>query len=143
MSLNSFKGRVVHGEIVPITKAGRPIIENYEGKEVTVTVKKFRKSRSLSQNAYWYGVVGATALKAFTEMGIDILDEYEALYHLKIRVFYRTILVDGTPIRVPRETSKLTTVEFVQLIDRVAIYLAENYKTELPMPFRPDTEDYY
>lgn len=97
-------------------------IQKYEGKEVLVTVKKAIKGRSTKQNnLYWLWL---TCIG--NELGYDIED-----LHCTFKAMY---LVDRTKkFPVVKSTTSLTTAEFMDYMEKIAIKTAE-LNIYLPSP---------
>ena len=82
--------------------------------KVTIEVKKMRKSRSLMQNAYYWGVVVMMVNERLIELGHEI-DRQLTHEFLKNRFLYE-LFVDETTgelIRIPKSTTALTKTEFM------------------------------
>ncbi len=98
-----------------------------EGKRVNILVTKFKKKRSLPQNSYYWSVI------------IDILSRefgYESEeIHLMLREKFLRIYDDKHPdFVIARSTTKLTTVEFVEYIEKIQRWAAQEHQIYLPDP---------
>lgn len=99
------------------------------GQRVTQTLAPFRKDRSLPQNSYYHGVV----LKTFGDhLGYTTEELHDAM---KAR-----FLVIDPDADIPRikSTTKLSTVEFNEYIDKIVRLAAEN-GCDIPEPNEADT----
>lgn len=100
-----------------------------DGKRVTVSVSPFRRDRSLPQNSYYHGVV----LKTFGDhLGYTTEELHDTM---KAR-----FLVIDPDAKIPRSksTTKLSTVEFNEYIDKIVRLAAEN-GCDIPEPNEADT----
>ena len=107
----------------------------FEGKEVTITVERKRKTRSLMQNAYFH-----LLMKLFKESLNDLGNEF-TIEQVKDIVKCKFLLVDiynkstgeiiGQRIR---GTHELTTSEFTELIENVIRWAADYFHIVLPYP---------
>ena len=98
-----------------------------EGKRVNILVTKFKKKRSLEQNSFYWGIL------------IDILSRefgYESEeIHLMLREKFLRIYDDKHPdFVIARSTTKLTTVEFVEYIEKIQRWAAQEHQIYLPDP---------
>ena len=98
-----------------------------EGKRVNILVTKFKKKRSLPQNSYYWSVI------------IDILSRefgYESEeIHLMLREKFLRIYDDKHPdFVIARSTTKLTAVEFVEYIEKIQRWAAQEHQIYLPDP---------
>jgi len=98
-----------------------------EGQRVGTETKKFKKKRSLPQNSYYWSVI------------IDILSRefgYESEeIHLMLREKFLRIYDDKHPdFVIARSTTKLTTVEFVEYIEKIQRWAAQEHQIYLPDP---------
>jgi len=97
-----------------------------EGKRVSVEVKKFYKTRTTEQNSYWWGVVVDT-LSKHTGFESDEMHDWLKLEFLPV---YSS---DGK-MKSGRSTTRLTTLEFVDLIERVQRWAAQDLQCYIPDP---------
>jgi len=104
------------GQLLPIAlTAFRQAMKRFPaGAKVTIRVEIERQKRSNSQNRYWHGVV----IPLFAEhCGYDFEDMKDTLA-LKLIPREITDVTTGEVHVVPGHTSKLTTKEFNDLIER-------------------------
>jgi hypothetical protein len=95
-----------------------------EGQRVTIDIKKFRKNRTTAQNNYYWGVL------------IDILSKHTGYepeeMHDAIKIKFMPVekagLISG------KSTKRLTTIEFVDLIERVQRWAAQDLQVYIPDP---------
>ncbi len=112
-----FSGRVQDGKIHladPI--AWRALLHRMEGKEIDLRLTKHRRVRSLSQNAFYHGVVVSMLAE---HCGYENSEMHDAL---KMR-FLRSH-EDG-PIPSVRSTADLDTAEFAKYLDSCIRLCAE------------------
>ena len=102
-------------------------LSTLEGQRVTVEVKKFRKNRTDAQNRYWWGVV------------IDILSKHTGYepeeMHNAIKIKF--LPVERAGLISGKSTKHLTTLEFVDLIERVQRWAAQDQNCYIPDPNEP------
>jgi|SRR6185369_2600960 len=106
------------------------------GSELTVTVEKKSRKRSVVQNAWLWGVAYPLIAES---IGYDH-HEHEHLHYdlLAVRFGTKAVtpLVDGAPPRiVPKQTSAgLTTKEFSEYMEWLVRFAAEKFSVVLPLP---------
>lgn len=128
--MSAFHGTIRHdnrsAKLMMDDRAGylRFISRMKDGKRVTVSVSPFRKDRSLPQNSYYHGVV----LKTFGDhLGYDTED-----LHFEMRRLFLCVDPDAE-IKRYKSTTKLSTVEFNEYIDKIVRLAAEN-GCDIPEP---------
>ncbi len=122
-----FRGVVEGGKIhLDNPEPFRALLETLEGKRISVRVTRYFPGRSLSQNRFLWGVVYPML---GDHLGYDKEELHDAMKHRFLRD--REHEKDGL-VRV-RSTSKLTTVEFNEYIERVRRFAAE-YGVVIPDP---------
>ena len=101
-----------------------------EGQRVTIEVKKFRKNRTDAQNRFWWGVV------------IDILSKHTGYepeeMHDAIKIKFMP--VERAGLIAGKSTARLTTIEFMELIERVQRWAAQDLQCYIPDPSEEVTD---
>lgn len=111
-----------------------PALDGLKDGPVDITVTRKRATRSAQANAYWWGVVLA-ALSEHTGYTRDEIHEI-----VKAKFLPRQLAVcDGNgevigEYVIGGTTTRLTTVEFGELIERVRVWAAEELGCEIPEP---------
>ena len=95
-----------------------------EDMKVEVTVRKWRRHRSLEQNRYYWGVIIDMLGNHF---GYEPDEMHEAL---KFEFLRKT---DG-PLETVRSTTSLTTKEFSDYCEDIKRWAAINYQVNIPDP---------
>ena len=117
--LVGFHGRVIEGKIkLDDPTAWRALLYGFEGKEVELRLCRYRQMRSLSQNAYYWGVVIAL-LGEYCGYDPDQLHDALKLKFLVDRQNEQYGLVKV------RSTSDLDTAEMTEYIEQVRRWAAE------------------
>jgi hypothetical protein len=98
-------------------------LSGLEGKRFELTLQKERHARTLSQNAYYWGVVVEILRNHF---GYESDEMHEALKFKFLRKFEDSDLV------TVGSTAKLSTVEFCEYIDRIMEWAASEYRIVIP-----------
>lgn len=115
-------GRISDAMAILIGKA----IKMFDGKNIKISVSERKRNRSLSQNAYYWGVVIPAVLEMFRDAG-NAVDEDEVHSYLKKEIGRLSTLInlpDGEVALVPRSTKHLDTMAFEGYLDRVRAWAA-------------------
>lgn len=105
------------------------IIQNLQEGEYLVRVSKRRQSRSLNQNAYYWGVVVKMLAEEF---GYDPQDMHEAL---KYKFLASSIqLENGEFLFFPKQSSELNTIEFEDYLEKIRIWAIMEFNILIPLP---------
>lgn len=121
-----------------------------EGKEVSITVKKKRKTRSNAQNAFYWLLIGLI-VERLNELGHQIkladgqewmrevlLKTNKDLIHANFKdLFIENIEVDtetGEITKKHKSTRTMTTTEFMEYLEPIYQYAAEKLSLVLPTP---------
>ena len=118
--------------------ANRDMLTNWvaqnKGRNIVLTVERKRKKRSNDQNAYWWGVVVPLTQEGLFHLGNEFTKE-QTHELLKAQCNSKEIEgKDGLLIPAPHSTADLSTVEFMELIDRVQRWCAEYLGIVIPDP---------
>jgi hypothetical protein len=120
-----FTGRVERGKVhLDVRETYDRYVSGLEGARIHVTVVKHRNTRSLSQNAYYWGVVIPLLRE---HCGYDSDEMHEAL---KLR-FLKSH--EDTDLPSVRSTASLNTTEFGEYVDD-CIRLAAELGVVIPSP---------
>lgn len=129
-------GTVENGKLIADdTELLKKAFRCHEGKRVTVEVKRFRKNRTVDQNAYYWGVVVKMVMD---EMGYD--EEDKATIHelLKYENHYEMRIVgkgaDRKEIRAPMSTANISTVAFEEYEERCRRWASRELSIYIPLP---------
>ena len=129
-----FIGTLKHGFIQPPAEYG-PFMRQREGRQVRVVLSENAKKRSCKQNAFYWGQVVAPVLDLFLEWGNEA-DEDDVHEFLKERFCSSPkilMLQDGKRAPVLKSTTKLTTLEFSDYVEKIRAWAAQ-YDTQIPLP---------
>lgn len=104
--------------------------------EYVVEIKKYKKPRSLSQNAYLHGVLIPCFRDALYEAGYDDITLAQVKQHLKTKFLTREIInkETGEILTYVQDTSDLNTEEMGIFFEQVWKYAAEDLNYTIPSP---------
>lgn len=122
-------GEVKGGHFYPYDKEEmREVMAKFEGKKVTVEVKKYRKDRSLPQLKYYWSVI----IRILSEdLGYEENETHELLKSLFLR---RVVELRGKKYVIIRSTSSLSTDEFAEYIEKIKRWASIEAGIFLPEP---------
>lgn len=110
-------------------------LKRFVGKDVEITVCKKRRTRSIPINRYWWGVVVHLIRERFEELGNECSKE-DVHEFLKLRYHYKEFVDEktGEVIKLPLTTTRMTNVEFMELIEKVKEFAATVLDLYIPEP---------
>jgi len=111
-------------------------LKSFEGKGILITIEKRKNKRSNPQNAYFHGVVLPLVYNGLKELGhtmplADVKDLLK-LKFLKVPIFVNE--ETGEITEKIKNTSELTTTEFMEFVSGIQRWSAENLGVDIPDP---------
>jgi hypothetical protein len=111
------------------------VLRHFAGKEITITVERKRRRRSLMQSAYYWGVVVPIVQAGLIEAGYKVgkEDTHEFLKSM----FNKQELVNeltGEILQTVGSTAQLSTVEMMTYFQEITIWAAEFLNVQIPEP---------
>lgn len=113
----------------------------FAGQRLIIRIKKYRKSRSNKQNAYYWGAVISYVTDGLVDMGFDRhLLSAENVHHMLRDKFLKEDLgiTDGDHagefVTMVKSTTDLSTTEFMDYIAAIQKYAAEFLGIVIPDP---------
>lgn len=123
-------GKVLNGELVGISrKKLKEELAYFEGVGVELIIRKKKKHRSLQQNRLWWLYMGM--LGEYLGYTKDEIHEIVKFKFLKKETVDETT---GEVFQYIQSTSKLSTVEFLELVQQLYQWSAETFGLTLPEP---------
>lgn len=102
------------------------VVLNLDDSPYEVTVKPFKKRRSLDQNARYWWLLATISTQVSDETGKKYAPETWHEY-LKAEFLGKdTILIDGSPKLVHRTTTKLNVMDFMDYMTQVEAWAVEH-----------------
>lgn len=105
-----------------------------KGKNIRVTFERKRKKRSLLQNNYYHGVVVQEIRLGLLNVGYEMSTEE---VHSFLKQKFNCIEISsayGEVMEVPGSTTELTTIGFIEYIERIARWASEYLAVVIPLP---------
>lgn len=138
MKLEYFGKVNEHGQLAIVhRKQFDSDLKRFAGKEVTIIVERKKKQRSLSQNAFHWGVIVPILKDAFYNEGsIYSKDQvHEILKGLFLKVD-EPIGTDGLFVTRIKSSTELTTSQWMDFNTQITIWAAEFFKVVIPAPLQ-------
>lgn len=131
----SIHSKVEGGRLARNRRTLSNALREYEGKEITITIQRKKKTRSNQQNAYYWGAVLPIVKRAMRDAGHTLTQED---CHLMLRAKFLTKALplgdDGEFIDHIRSTTELSTVDFLEYIEDIRMWCAEYLGVDIPEP---------
>lgn len=130
-------GRVREGRLLPDNRGLlQSHVRSFEGQEVQLTISRRTKTRSNTQNAYYWGVVVAMVRDGLQDLWGDHLSLEEAHHLLKFKCNFteRVNEQTGEVLPVPKTTTELSTAEFEEYTERCRRFAQEWLQVIIPLP---------
>ncbi len=110
-------------------------LNNLTGKRVDVIIRPFYRKRSISHNAYYWGVV------------LDMISKHtgytpQELHELfKILLLRKVIVIGGREYKTTESTAKLNSARFGKYVEQVRQFALVKFDLSIPLPNEVDFED--
>jgi hypothetical protein len=134
--MSSYRLSVLDG-VVTLDKKFHEHVKSLKDGQYFVTVQKQKKTRSLNQNGYYFGVVVA--------MIAEKLGYTPDETHQSLRTQFLSEKHESGLSRI-KSTSELSTVEFEKYLEVVRMFASEFLNLYIPLPHEspiPETYNYY
>lgn len=120
-------------------------IKKFEGKPITMVIKRFFKKRSNRQNNYWHGVIVEHWRNIIREEWGEIMNHDEVHEFLKANLNYEEFVdvdtgevmlneITGLPIRKPKSTKENTTFSQEELHEAARQLAWNMFSYQIPLP---------
>lgn len=126
----TYRGEVQNGQILiyrPWHEDFAKNVKRLEGKEIILVITRWRRKRTHPQNNYYWGVVIEILSDLF---GYEPEETHEALLAQHSRLPGNG---PGMPERILR-TSRMTTVQFINYIDKIKRWALLEFGVVIPEP---------
>lgn len=126
-----YKAHVENGEVKIQNRRwfNSDMKQYFEGKDILIEVKKFRKTRSLLQNGYYHCIVINEVMEGFVDIGYNRIDLSHDIVHeyLKSKFLKKESVNEetGEVLVLPVSTTELTTTEMMVYIDDITQWASE------------------
>lgn len=112
------------------------------GRDIVMSLKVKRKTRSNPQNAYYWSVVIPMVTDGINKFG-NSFEQEETHEFLKAKFNAKEIEVtDGHFLNIPQSTSKMDTAEFMTYIENIQQFASMMLSIYIPSPNEQATIDY-
>tara|TARA_R110002167_G_scaffold81296_6_gene222719 strand:+ start:6889 stop:7362 length:474 start_codon:yes stop_codon:yes gene_type:complete len=136
---------VDNGKLIKNRDIIQDAISQFEGKEITILLKRFFKKRSDNQNRYYWGVLIEHWRNLLREEWGEILSPEEVHEFLKTNLNYEEFAdpetgeilfneITGSPIRRPKSTKENTTFSQEEYHEAIRQLAFNMFGAEIPLP---------
>lgn len=128
--------KVENGVIKTNRKALNEAIQQHNGKEITITIQRKRKTRSNSQNAFYWGCVIPIFQLAILEQWGERKSINEVHEFLKQNLHFTEKVNESTGeiIRLAKSTTVDSTVDFMVYLEEIRKFGKEWFNIDVPEP---------
>ena len=106
-----------------------------KGKNIRVRFTRAYGQRSTPQNRYYWGIVIKEIGIRLRELGHQWLEDEDVHLMMKLKFNYELIhSEEGEVLELPKSTTSLTTVEFMEYIDRIRQWAQGFLDIHIPEP---------
>lgn len=136
ISAQLYFGRVKDGRLHIVNRKEFDVgIQQFEGHEIELEIKKKKRRRSGQLNRYYWGVVVALIQEGMVTLGNDV-SRNDVHYYLKYRFNYKELVNIGTGevLQIPDSTTDLSNTEFMEYMEKCKQFAAEFLNVVIPEP---------
>jgi hypothetical protein len=128
--------KVINGVLKQNRTRIQDAIKCFEGKEITLTIKRKRKTRSNPQNAYYWGLLIPLMVGAVKNEWAEVWSNEKAHEFFKMHfLFYEKVNEDtGEIVKLPKSTTENTTVEMEEYHSQIREFLFDWFNVTAPLP---------
>jgi len=127
---------VINGKLKRNLKLFWNVIKSFEGKTILITIKVFRKTRSLNQNAYYWGVIVAIWQQIIKDHWGEFYSIKEVNEFLKYHCNFEEKVIEqtGDILRLAKSSTTNTTTEQEEFHEKARRLALDNFNTVIPLP---------
>ena len=128
--------KVINGNITQNRKRIKDVLESFEGKDITLTIQKKRKSRSVPQNAYMWGVIIPLMAYAVKNEWGELWSYEKCHEFFKMRFLFTEKINEDTGeiVRIPKSTTENTPSEQEDYHTEIRQFMLEFFNVTCPLP---------
>lgn len=132
----SINCKVENGVIKTNRKALNEAIQQHNGKEVTITIQRKKKTRSNLQNAFYFGVIVKLIQNAIKEQWGErkSIDEVHEFLKQNLHFTEKVNESTGEIIRLAKSTTVDSTTDFMVYLDEISKFGKEWFNIDVPEP---------
>lgn len=132
----SINCKVENGVVKTNRKALNEAIQQHDGKEITITIQRKRKTRSNLQNAFYWGCVIPIFQLAILEQWGERKSINEVHEFLKQNLHFTEKVNESTGeiIRLAKSTTVDSTVDFMVYLEEIGKFGKEWFNIDVPEP---------
>jgi tRNA A-37 threonylcarbamoyl transferase component Bud32 len=111
------------------------VVRNFAGKDITITIERKRRKRSLMQNAYYFGVVLPMVMSGLNDAGYKV--SKESTHEFLKATFNKKELVNestGEILQTVGSTAQMSTSEMMDYFAEITQWAVEFLNVQIPEP---------
>lgn len=130
------KSKVIGGKLKRNLPLITQAIKSFEGKEITLVIKRATKQRSNNQNAYYWGVIIPVSQQAVLDQWGEVWnkDKTHEFFKSKFCIDEKVNKETGELVNIPKSTTELTTTEMEEYHIQIRQFINEWFNCEIPLP---------
>ena len=128
--------KVLNGKLIRNRAKVKQAIQNFEGKEIELIVRRKTNHRSNQQNAYYFGVVIPMTIQAIENEWGEVwdIDKTHSLYKSMFLYEEKVNPETSEVIKVPISSTENTTTKQEVFHTQCRNFLKEWFNIEVPLP---------
>ena len=131
----SVNSKVENGRLSVNRAALSRAMQDFEGKEVTITIARKKKSRSNEQNRYYWSCVVCIVRDCLRDVGHRLtIEETHLLLRTKFLSAPLLLNDSGEFIEHIKSTTELSTIDFSNYISDICSWVYEMFNVNIPEP---------
>jgi hypothetical protein len=132
----SIHSKIVNGKCIENKESINKAFEQYEGKEVKITIEERKATRSTEQNNYLWGVIYPLLKKGFFDTQGEVYSIEQIHEAMKQRYNYIDSInkQTGDFVRLPKSTTKNNTKEQEAYHEELRRFALEWFNINIPLP---------
>lgn len=131
-----FEINLKKAEVFEVPRYIQVFLKPLLGKRIVISVEKWRKKRSNSQNAYYWAVVVKSIHNAFTEAGNDVSEkEVHAFLKSEVGKLNKILVLPTGEVReLEGTTTDMSTGDFMEYVEKCVFWAMETLALTIPLP---------
>ncbi|SHJ06849.1 hypothetical protein SAMN05443429_108114 [Cruoricaptor ignavus] len=132
----TIESRVENGKLMLNRSIFKQALQTFEGKEISITIRRIAPTRTLAQNRFYWGVIIPFFQELFLREWQEFHDIQQTHRILSAWCVYeeRVNPATGEVEKIPKGTSELTTIEWLEFERKMAQKAMDYFGEVLPIP---------
>lgn len=111
-------------------------LSRFNGKRVTITISKAKKTRSNKQNKFYWKYIIGSQIDCFKERWGEMFDPEQIHDWNKANVWFHEVVNEdtGEVFKIPGSSRKQSTVQFEERLEKLRQFFELSFGWKLPYP---------